>query len=121
MEKATTKKTLLIATIAVTVITLAAWILPEGYYQLSMENEFIKSAKQKMLDYNKQLPEDRVYVQMDKPLYGPGETMWLSVFVRNGQTLKPSKKSDIVHVELVNPKGTIEKSINIIANNGIAA
>src|ERR1700741_5350494 len=62
MDKATTKKTFLIATIAVAVITLAAWMLPEGYYQLSMENEFIKSAKQKMVDYNKQLPEDRIYV-----------------------------------------------------------
>lgn len=121
MEKATTKKRLLIGTAAVTLFAAIAWMYPEGYYQLAMENDFIKSVKEKMTAYNKQMPEDRLYVQMDKPMYSPGETMWLSVFVRNGQTLKASRKSDIVHVELVSPKGTVEKTINLIATNGVAA
>ena len=121
MDKAITKKRLFIGAVAVLLFTVIAWMYPEGYYQLAMENEFIKSVKEKLTAYNKQLPEDRIYVQMDKPMYSPGETMWLSVFVRNGQTLKPSKKSDIVYVELINPKGTIEKTINLIATNGVAA
>jgi hypothetical protein len=121
MDKAITKKRLAIGAIAVTLFTVIAWMYPEGYFQLAMENEFIKSVKEKVSAYNKQMPEDRLYVQMDKPMYSPGETMWLSVFVRNGQTLKASKKSDIVHVELINPKGTIEKTINLIATNGVAA
>jgi hypothetical protein len=121
MDKAITKKRLAIAAIVVTLFTVIAWMYPEGYFQLAMENDFIKSVKEKLTAYNKQMPEDRLYVQMDKPMYSPGETMWLSVFVRNGQTLKPSKKSDIVHVELINPKGTIEKTINLIATNGVAA
>jgi hypothetical protein len=121
MSNSTTKKTFGIAAICIAIISLAAWMYPQGYFQLSMENDFIKSVKEKTNAYNKQLPEDRLYVQLDKPLYSPGESMWFSVFVRNGQTLRPSKKSDIVHVELVNPKGTIEKSENIIAKNGIAA
>jgi hypothetical protein len=121
MDKATTKKRLIIGAVAVTLFSVIAWMYPEGYYQLAMENEFIKSVKEKVSAYNKQMPEDRLYVQMDKPLYSPGETMWLSVFIRNGQTLKSSKKSDIVHVELINPKGTVEKTINLIATNGVAA
>ncbi|MDQ3112264.1 MAG: MG2 domain-containing protein [Bacteroidota bacterium] len=120
MDKAITKKRLAFGAIAVILFTVIAWMYPEGYYQLAMENEFIKSVKEKLTAYNKQVPEDRLYVQMDKPMYSPGETMWLSVFVRNGQTLKPSKKSDIIHVELINPKGTIEKTINLIATNGVA-
>lgn len=121
MDKATTKKRFIIGTAAVTLFAAIAWMYPEGYYQLAMENDFIKSVKEKMTAYNKQMPEDRLYVQMDKPMYSPGETMWLSVFVRNGQTLKASKKSDIVHVELISPKGTVEKTINLIATNGVAA
>ena len=35
--------------------------------------------------------------------------------------MKASQKSDIVHVDFLNPKGTIEKSINLIAKNGIAS
>lgn len=121
MENSTTKKRLIIVTAAATLFSVIAWMYPQGYYQLAMENDFIKSVKEKVNAYTKQLPEDRIYVQMDKPLYSPGETMWLSIFVRNGQTLKSSKKSDIVHVELISPKGTVEKTINLIANNGVAA
>ncbi|CAN5855014.1 hypothetical protein BH11BAC7_BH11BAC7_13760 [soil metagenome] len=121
MDKAITQKRLFIGTVAILLFTVIAWMYPEGYYQLAMENEFIRSVKEKLTAYNKQLPEDRIYVQMDKPMYSPGETMWLSVFIRNGQTLKPSKKSDIVHIELINPKGTIEKTLNLIATNGVAA
>ncbi|MBI3510997.1 MAG: hypothetical protein HY064_10065 [Bacteroidetes bacterium] len=121
MNKLITRKSLGFATLLIAAFTMFAWLYPAGYFQLPMENEFIKSVKQKLSDYNKQLPEDRVYVSTDKPLYSPGETMWLSVFVRNGQTLKPSKKSDIVHVDLIDPKGAVTQTINIIANNGVAA
>ncbi len=121
MSNSTTQRGFLFGTIAVAIISTLAWVYPEGYYKIQSENEFIKSAKEKVAAYNKQIPEDRIYVQMDKPLYGPGETMWLSVFVRNGQSLHPSKKSDIVHVELINPKGSVEKTINLIATNGVAA
>ncbi|MGZ3898887.1 MAG: alpha-2-macroglobulin family protein [Bacteroidia bacterium] len=35
--------------------------------------------------------------------------------------MKSSTKSDIVHIELINPKGTVEKKISVIAKNGKAA
>src|SRR4051812_8290967 len=77
-----------------------AWMAPESY-QLLKENDLIRSLKKKISSYNEQLPEDRVYLQFDKTFYEPGETVWFSAFVRNGQTIKPSLKSDIVHVELI--------------------
>ncbi|MBK7667293.1 MAG: hypothetical protein IPJ32_08070 [Sphingobacteriaceae bacterium] len=86
-----------------------------------MENDFIKSVKKKLTDYNTHAPEDRVYLQLDKPFYAPGDDIWFSAYVRDGLSLKPSNKSDIVHIELISPKGTIEKRINIIAKNGKAA
>lgn len=107
--------------LAVVLITSAAWFYPATGFHLSMENEFIKSAKRHLKDYNAALPEDRVYISMDKPFYGSGETIWLSAFVRNGTTLKPSQKSEIVHIDLINPKGSTEQSIAVIAKNGVAA
>lgn len=104
-----------------TALALMAWISPVNYYQLMQENEFIRSLKQKLGAYNEQMPEDRIYLQFDKPMYEPGDDIWFSAFVRNASTMKPSQKSDIVHIEFLNPKGTVEKSINIIAKNGVAA
>ena len=97
------------------------WLTPEGYFQAALENDFIQSLKQKLTEYNNHLPEDRLYLQTDKPLYEPGDDIWLCAFVRDGLSLKPSTKSDIVYVELINPKGTVEKKINLIAKNGKAA
>ncbi|MBL0328806.1 MAG: hypothetical protein IPP64_05155 [Bacteroidetes bacterium] len=110
-----------IAGISLAMLAMVAWITPSNYYQLAMDNEFIRSIKTKLSAYQQKLPEDRLYVQFDKPFYEPGDNIWFATFVRDGQTMKASNKSDIVHVEFLNPKGTIEKSINIIAKNGVAA
>jgi hypothetical protein len=116
-----TIKKLGIAAIGAAALTLVAFITPNNYYQMAMENDFIRSIKKKLNTYNEQMPQDRVYLQFDKPMYEPGDNIWFSAFVRDGATLKASSKSDIVHVEFLNPKGTVEKTINIIAKNGVAA
>ncbi len=110
-----------IAGISLAMLAMVAWITPSNYYQLAMDNEFIRSVKSKLSAYQQKLPEDRLYVQFDKPFYEPGDNIWFATYVRDGQTMKASNKSDIVHVEFLNPKGTIEKSINIIAKNGVAS
>lgn len=70
--------------------------------------------------WNDSLPEDRIYVQCDKPFYSPGETIWFSVFIRDAKTFKASGKSDIVYVELINPKGSVEKVLTLVAKKGVA-
>ncbi|MCE3279042.1 MAG: large extracellular alpha-helical protein, partial [Bacteroidetes bacterium] len=93
---------------------------PDNYYQLMTDNELTRSLKKKLSEYNEKIPEDRIYLQFDKPMYEPGDNIWFSAFIRDAATMKASSKSDILHIEFLNPKGTIEKSINIIAKNGIA-
>ncbi len=110
-----------VACISVAMLAMVAWITPANYYQLITENDLIRSIKNKLTAYNKQVPEDRIYVQFDKPFYEPGDNVWFTTYVREGETMKASQKSDIVHVEFLNPKGTVEKSINLIAKNGVAA
>jgi len=74
----------------------------------------------KFKQWNDSLPEDRVYIHCDKPFYFPGESIWFTAYIRDAASLKASSKSDIVYVELINPKGSIEKQISIVAKNGIA-
>ena len=85
---------------------------------LEYTNEMIKSIVEKFIAAGKERPEDRVYLQFDKPFYKPGETIWFKAYIRNGNNLRPSAQSDIVHIELINPKGSVEKEISIIAKNG---
>lgn len=84
------------------------------------ESGFIKSLKEKFKSFYNNTSQDRLYVQTDKTLYQPGETLWLTAFLRDEQTLQPSSKSDVVHVELITPKGTVAKHFKIVATNGSA-
>jgi len=63
---------------------------------------------------------ERVYMQTDKPLYMPGETIWFQVYAVNTKDSKPSEQSDIIHVQLINPKGGIEQEMKIILDKGSA-
>ncbi|MGZ4037543.1 MAG: MG2 domain-containing protein, partial [Bacteroidia bacterium] len=121
MQTTKTKKLSTIAAIGAITMSTLVWVTPTSYFQEMMENDMIRSLKKKLTEYNEHLPEDRVYLQLDKPFYEPGDDIWFSAYVRDGLSMKPSSKSDIVHIELISPKGTIEKKINIIARNGKAA
>ncbi len=68
----------------------------------------------------KERPEDRVYVSTDKPMYKPGETIWYTAFVRDGASLEASTQSDLVHVQLLDPKGSIVQEYKLVGNKGIA-
>lgn len=107
--------------LSATALVFLAWSSPANYYQLIQENDFIRSIKKKLTIFQEQRPQDRIYLQFDKPMYEPGDNIWFSAYVRDAATMKASGKSDIVHVELLTPKGTIEKTINLIAKNGVAS
>lgn len=83
-------------------------------------NDFIRDLNDRLTAYNDHAPHERVYLQFDKPFYKPGEDVWFSAYLREGQTMKASKQSDILHVELINPKGNVEKEIKILADKGKA-
>lgn len=98
----------------------AALALATNITAPNTENEFIKSLKNKFSVFYKQAPQDRLYVQTDKSFYKPGETVWFTAYVRDEQTLKSSQKSDIIHIDLITPKGTTERTYKLIAKNGVA-
>ncbi|MCB9233896.1 MAG: hypothetical protein H6581_19725 [Bacteroidia bacterium] len=83
-------------------------------------NDFLETLETRLDAYTKAVPEDRVYLQFDKPFYKPGEDVWFSGYLRNGEDFQPSTQSEILHVELINPKGNVEKTLNIVAKEGRA-
>src|SRR3990172_7858325 len=100
MKNITSKKFIGTVVLTASILSLAGWMYP-GYYNMAVENDFIKSLKKKTSVYTEKLPEDRIYVQFDKPFYEPGETIWFSAFVRDGKNMKQSVKSDILHVDFM--------------------
>lgn len=120
MKTTTTKKMSFLVTALALASLVGTRFVDDGTWQAVMENELIRKIKAKLETYENHLPEDRIYLQTDKPFYQPGEDIWLTALVREGSSLKASSKSDIVHVELISPKGSVEKKISLIGKNGKA-
>lgn len=57
-------------------------------------------------------PTEKIYVMTDRSLFAPRETVWLAAWVTNAGHLK-SDQSQILFVELIDPKGNINQRINI--------
>ncbi len=85
------------------------------------ENGFIKSLKEKFESFYKKIPQERIYLHTDKTFYIPGETLWFSAYVRDAATMKPSSVSDIIQVQLISPKGSVQSTYKLICKNGKAA
>ncbi|MEO8151293.1 MAG: MG2 domain-containing protein, partial [Bacteroidia bacterium] len=115
------KKITLIATAFLATALVFTMMHADSVFTQAVENDFIKSLKKNFSALNEKLPQDRVYLQFDKTFYEPGDNIWFSAYVRNAQTMKPSEQSDIVHVQFISPKGTIDKEIKLILKNGKAA
>ena len=49
----------------------------------------------------------RLYIQVDKPLYKPGETIWLKVWDLEARSLSGEGADQGVQVQLVSPKGAV--------------
>lgn len=64
-------------------------------------------------------PLEKIYTQTDRPFYFPSETIWFkSYIVGTDNTI--STLSDIMHAELISPKGAVVKSLMLSVKEGYA-
>lgn len=87
-------------------------------FLLILPNCLYASIEDNLQRYLSQRSPERVYLQFDKPLYEPGNSIWFQAYVRNESNLKAADKSRILHVELLNPKGAIVQKRALIVKNG---
>lgn len=80
--------------------------------------DFLGDLKKQLHAYTQNHPEEKVYVQFDKTFYKPGEDIWFNAFVLDGQTHKPSAISDVLHVQLNDPKGNAVHSLTLFIQDG---
>ena len=67
--------------------------------------------------FNKNCPQEKVFLHFDNKAYYLGETIWFSAYVVDAGTLLPIAKSKILYVELLTPDGDIIaiKKLKIVA------
>ena len=70
----------------------------------------ILSYLQKAMNFNKVVPQEKVYLHFDNMGYFENETLWFKAYVTRTDNGHPSDLSKVLYVELLNPSGDVVKT-----------
>ena len=65
---------------------------------------------QKAMNFNKVVPQEKVYLHFDNMGYFENETMWFKAYVTRTDNRRASDLSKVLYVELLNPSGDVLKT-----------
>ncbi|HEB62828.1 MAG TPA: hypothetical protein ENI82_06720, partial [Bacteroidetes bacterium] len=79
----------------------------------SQNNELLKKVYGQLEKYKTLYPQEKIFVDTDKPYYSTGETIWFKTYLLDGITHLPNAVSTGVYIELINSDNKIIASRNI--------
>ncbi len=62
---------------------------------------------------------EKIYVQTDRPMYFPGETIWFKAYVVDNDNTVTSK-SEVMYLQLIAPDGSYAKTLKLQVKQGYA-
>ncbi|OJJ14509.1 hypothetical protein BKI52_42790 [marine bacterium AO1-C] len=98
-------------------------LLPFDFFpeELGQAIKLSKIAKVKQLkQYTRNRPQEKVYIHHDKPYYALGDTIWVSGYVVNAQSHKPSKLSGILYLDLIDERDQLREQLILKIKEGKA-
>lgn len=109
--------------IKIIAVALFASLLFLGFIRMndSSDDPFISSLRKLVHSFYKNKQWEKVYLHVDKTIYKPGEDIWFKAFVTDGATNKPSVQSDVVYIELINPRGNVEHTLTLQLIHGLCS
>ncbi|QNF34695.1 TonB-dependent receptor plug domain-containing protein [Adhaeribacter swui] len=99
---------------------LPAFLLALGAF-ISPPDKWLPQLKANLDTYRTQYAPEKVYLTLDKPYYAPGQSIWLKGYVREAGSLRPSGKSGVLYVDLLNTenKAVEQLTLKIVAGKAI--
>lgn len=82
-------------------------------------SDFIKKISSRFLLKLATYPQEKVYLQTDKPHYTAGENIWFRAYLVNAVTHAPSRASRYVYVELCNRQDSVVKKVKIVKRDSV--
>lgn len=86
--------------------------------EVSLKKELLRQLDRKLTEFEKLMPEERVYVHTDRNFYLPGNTIWLAAYLRNGSDLTLNTSSEVLYLELVSDNGEIVSASRVVIVDG---
>ena len=91
------------------ILLLVLFTLP--IHAQSEETNRILSYLQKAMNFNKVVPQEKVYLHFDNMGYFENETLWFKAYVTRTDNWHPSDLSKVLYVELLNPTGDVLQTL----------
>lgn len=73
------------------------------------ETKAVLAFVQKAMNFNKVVPQEKVYMHFDNTGYFEDETIWFKAYVTRTDNQRPTDLSKVLYVELLNPSGDVVK------------
>ena len=64
-------------------------------------------------------PQEKVYLQLDKPYYAIGDDIWFKAYITSGPNHELSGISGVLNVELIDDKDSVKQSIKLPVVSGL--
>jgi len=81
--------------------------------------EKLKDYATNIINFNREYPQEKVYLHMDNRSYYIGDTIWFKAYVMNATTLRPTETSGVLYVELLNDYGVEMEHKKLRMENGM--
>jgi hypothetical protein len=94
--------------------------LPLDYISIPTNNRIEDDILAKLNNFTRSHITEKAYLQLDRSTYTIGDTIYFKAYVTKGESHMASDVSRILHVDLINPYGEIEKSIKLYLDSGFA-
>ncbi|TZF81496.1 carboxypeptidase regulatory-like domain-containing protein [Pedobacter sp. BS3] len=73
----------------------------------------------KTVKYAASFPQEKVYIQFDKPYYAVGDTVWYKAYLT--ANYQPSLLSKVLYIDVVNDADSLVQTIKLLVTNGTAS
>ena len=87
-------------------------------FRVLSDDPLLQEIKQKLSDYQRKTRQEKIYLHTDKPMYYPNEDLWFSGYLTNAANKFDGSVSDVVHVELIDPRGSVQQKLKLLVQQG---
>jgi hypothetical protein len=84
------------------------------------DDDWLAALLAKIERFRADYPQEKVYLQFDKPYYSIGDDIWFKAYVVNCENNELSTMSKILYVDLVDERDSVHKTVVLPLANGLA-
>ncbi|MES2378542.1 MAG: carboxypeptidase regulatory-like domain-containing protein [Bacteroidota bacterium] len=88
---------------------------------ISRRNSAVDKLTIALQNWTDSIPQEKIYLHMDKPHYASGDTIWLKGYLTSGSRHELSAISGAVYMDLLDERDTLIKALKLPVNGGMVA